>query len=88
MRVLLAVVLLTRSFVVLVLAVVESGQDEGSAKTNPSLTREGDLTVNISDLDNIFDEDDDELGVRMVKKCCVPLWYVQYITPTIHLSTN
>ncbi|CAL8319983.1 unnamed protein product [Lota lota] len=43
-------------------ATVESGQDEGSAKTNPSLTREGDLAVNISDLDNIFDEDDEELG--------------------------
>ncbi|KAJ3605431.1 hypothetical protein NHX12_027478, partial [Muraenolepis orangiensis] len=43
-------------------ATVDSSQDEGSAKTNPSLTREGDLAVNISDLDNIFDEDDEELG--------------------------
>lgn len=42
----------------------ESGLDEGAAKTNPSLTREKDLVVNISDLDNIFDEDDEELGVR------------------------
>ncbi|KAM9841175.1 mediator of RNA polymerase II transcription subunit 13-like [Aulostomus maculatus] len=40
----------------------ESGQDDGSAKANPSLTREKDLVVNISDLDNIFDEDEEELG--------------------------
>lgn len=40
----------------------ESGQDDGAAKANPSLTREKDLVVNISDLDNIFDEDEDELG--------------------------
>uniref|UniRef100_A0AAQ5YRV8 Mediator of RNA polymerase II transcription subunit 13 n=1 Tax=Amphiprion ocellaris TaxID=80972 RepID=A0AAQ5YRV8_AMPOC len=42
----------------------ESGQDDGAAKANPSLTREKDLVVNISDLDNIFDEDEEELGVR------------------------
>lgn len=42
----------------------ESGPDDGAAKANPSLTREKDLVVNISDLDNIFDEDDEELGVR------------------------
>lgn len=41
----------------------ESGQDDGAAKANPSLTREKDLVVNISDLDNIFDEDEEELGV-------------------------
>ncbi|KAM4635777.1 mediator of RNA polymerase II transcription subunit 13-like [Polymixia lowei] len=41
---------------------VESGQDEGATKANPSLTREKDLVVNISDLDNIFDEDEEELG--------------------------
>ncbi|XP_028457424.1 mediator of RNA polymerase II transcription subunit 13-like isoform X2 [Perca flavescens] len=40
----------------------ESGQDDGVAKANPSLTREKDLVVNISDLDNIFDEDEEELG--------------------------
>ncbi|XP_067340064.1 mediator of RNA polymerase II transcription subunit 13-like isoform X2 [Channa argus] len=40
----------------------ESGQDDGAAKTNSSLTREKDLVVNISDLDNIFDEDEEELG--------------------------
>uniref|UniRef100_A0A7N6AYH0 Mediator of RNA polymerase II transcription subunit 13 n=1 Tax=Anabas testudineus TaxID=64144 RepID=A0A7N6AYH0_ANATE len=34
-----------------------------TAKANPSLTREKDLVVNISDLDNIFDEDEEELGV-------------------------
>lgn len=39
----------------------ESGQDEGAAKANPPLTREKDLVVNISDLDNIFDEDEEEL---------------------------
>uniref|UniRef100_A0A8C2ZEV3 Mediator of RNA polymerase II transcription subunit 13 n=1 Tax=Cyclopterus lumpus TaxID=8103 RepID=A0A8C2ZEV3_CYCLU len=37
-------------------------QDDGAAKANPSLTREKDLVVNISDLDNIFDEDEEELG--------------------------
>lgn len=42
----------------------ESGQDDAAAKANPSLTREKDLVVNISDLDNIFDEDEEELGVR------------------------
>lgn len=42
----------------------DSGQDDGAAKANPSLTREKDLVVNISDLDNIFDEDEEELGVR------------------------
>ncbi|XP_078128454.1 mediator of RNA polymerase II transcription subunit 13-like isoform X5 [Sander vitreus] len=40
----------------------ESGQDDGAVKANPSLTREKDLVVNISDLDNIFDEDEEELG--------------------------
>uniref|UniRef100_A0A3B3D0C2 Mediator of RNA polymerase II transcription subunit 13 n=1 Tax=Oryzias melastigma TaxID=30732 RepID=A0A3B3D0C2_ORYME len=40
----------------------ESGQDDAAAKANPSLTREKDLVVNISDLDNIFDEDEEELG--------------------------
>lgn len=41
----------------------DSSQDDGAAKANPSLTREKDLVVNISDLDNIFDEDEEELGV-------------------------
>ncbi|XP_038589358.1 mediator of RNA polymerase II transcription subunit 13-like isoform X1 [Micropterus salmoides] len=40
----------------------ESSQDDAAAKANPSLTREKDLVVNISDLDNIFDEDEEELG--------------------------
>ncbi|XP_028318308.1 mediator of RNA polymerase II transcription subunit 13-like isoform X1 [Gouania willdenowi] len=40
----------------------ESAQDDAAAKANPSLTREKDLVVNISDLDNIFDEDEEELG--------------------------
>ncbi|CAJ1070333.1 mediator of RNA polymerase II transcription subunit 13-like isoform X5 [Xyrichtys novacula] len=40
----------------------DSAQDDGAAKANPSLTREKDLVVNISDLDNIFDEDEEELG--------------------------
>lgn len=44
----------------------ESGQDDGAAKTNPSLTREIDLVVNISDLDNILDEDDEDPGVKYV----------------------
>uniref|UniRef100_A0A672ZJ14 Mediator of RNA polymerase II transcription subunit 13 n=1 Tax=Sphaeramia orbicularis TaxID=375764 RepID=A0A672ZJ14_9TELE len=43
----------------------ESGQDESATKVNPSLTREKDLVVNISDLDNIFDEDEEELGVTV-----------------------
>uniref|UniRef100_A0A8C8DXR5 Mediator of RNA polymerase II transcription subunit 13 n=1 Tax=Oryzias sinensis TaxID=183150 RepID=A0A8C8DXR5_9TELE len=42
----------------------ESGQDDAAAKANPSLTREKDLVVNISDLDNIFDEDEEELGIK------------------------
>lgn len=50
--------------VVCVFIVDESAQDDGAAKANPSLTREKDLAVNISDLDNIFDEDEEELGVR------------------------
>ncbi|XP_072227786.1 mediator of RNA polymerase II transcription subunit 13-like isoform X2 [Leuresthes tenuis] len=36
------------------------GQDDAAAKANPSLTREKDLAVNISDLDNIFDDDEEE----------------------------
>ncbi|KAM9306494.1 mediator of RNA polymerase II transcription subunit 13-like [Pholidichthys leucotaenia] len=40
----------------------ESGQDDSAAKANPSLTRAKDLEVNISDLDNIFDEDEEELA--------------------------
>ncbi len=49
----------------------ESGQDDGAAKANPSLTREKDLVVNISDLDNIFDEDEEELGVRHHGLCII-----------------
>ncbi|XP_041825899.1 mediator of RNA polymerase II transcription subunit 13-like isoform X2 [Melanotaenia boesemani] len=40
----------------------DAAQDDAAAKANPSLTREKDLVVNISDLDNIFDEDEEELG--------------------------
>ncbi|XP_061703731.1 mediator of RNA polymerase II transcription subunit 13-like isoform X3 [Syngnathoides biaculeatus] len=40
----------------------ESSPDDAAGKANPSLTREKDLVVNISDLDNIFDEDEEELG--------------------------
>ncbi|KAJ8414096.1 hypothetical protein AAFF_G00066940 [Aldrovandia affinis] len=41
----------------------DSSQDEGAAKPNPPLTRETDLVVLISDLENIFDNsDEDELG--------------------------
>ncbi|XP_028828852.1 mediator of RNA polymerase II transcription subunit 13-like isoform X2 [Denticeps clupeoides] len=40
----------------------ESAQDDASAKANPSLTRETDLVVLYSDLENIFDEEEDELG--------------------------
>ena len=46
------------------MCVDESSPDEAASKANPPLTREMDLVVNISDLDNIFDEDEDELGVR------------------------
>lgn len=53
----------SQSNVCCLLAVDESGPDDGAAKANPSLTREKDLVVNISDLDNIFDEDEEELGV-------------------------
>ncbi|XP_066544928.1 mediator of RNA polymerase II transcription subunit 13-like isoform X2 [Amia ocellicauda] len=42
----------------------DSGQDSAAAKANPSLTRETDLVVLISDLENIFDNsDEDELGI-------------------------
>ena len=50
-------------------AVDESSPDDAAAKANPSLTREKDLVVNISDLDNIFDEDEEELGVRHQSFC-------------------
>ncbi|XP_064152375.1 mediator of RNA polymerase II transcription subunit 13-like isoform X1 [Anguilla rostrata] len=41
----------------------ESQQDGAAAKANPPLTRETDLVVLISDLENIFDNsDEDELG--------------------------
>lgn len=53
----------------------ESGQDDGAAKANPSLTREKDLVVNISDLDNIFDEDEEELGVSV----CTSVFYMKLL---------
>ncbi|XP_049330535.1 mediator of RNA polymerase II transcription subunit 13-like isoform X2 [Astyanax mexicanus] len=40
----------------------ELAQDESGAKANPPLTREKDLIVLISDLENIFGEEEDELG--------------------------
>ncbi|KAG9353874.1 hypothetical protein JZ751_011998 [Albula glossodonta] len=41
----------------------DSSQDDSAAKANPPLTRERDLVVLISDLENIFDNsDEDELG--------------------------
>uniref|UniRef100_A0A673YU21 Mediator of RNA polymerase II transcription subunit 13 n=1 Tax=Salmo trutta TaxID=8032 RepID=A0A673YU21_SALTR len=41
--------------------------DDAAAKAqNPSLTRETDLVVLISDLENIFDEDEEELRVRNI----------------------
>ncbi|KAJ7987316.1 hypothetical protein DPEC_G00337460 [Dallia pectoralis] len=41
----------------------DSVQDDATSKAlNPPLTRETDLVVLISDLENIFDEDDEELG--------------------------
>lgn len=64
--------------VVCVLFLDESSQDDAAAKANPSLTREKDLVVNISDLDNIFDEDEEELGVRHHGLCAI----------LIHFSTN
>ncbi|MED6270496.1 hypothetical protein CHARACLAT_011007, partial [Characodon lateralis] len=36
----------------------DSGQEDAPSKTNPSLTEEKDLVVNISDLENILDEED------------------------------
>lgn len=57
----------------------ESGPDDGAAKANPSLTREKDLVVNISDLDNIFDEDDEELGVRHHFVCTILLHVLIYL---------
>uniref|UniRef100_A0A672IUR7 Mediator of RNA polymerase II transcription subunit 13 n=1 Tax=Salarias fasciatus TaxID=181472 RepID=A0A672IUR7_SALFA len=42
--------------------ILEIDIEDAAAKANPSLTREKDLVVNISDLDNIFDEDEEELG--------------------------
>ena len=45
----------------------DSPQDDEAAKAqNPPLTRETDLVVLISDLENIFDEDEEELGVRNI----------------------
>lgn len=38
----------------------ESQQDDAAAKANPPLTRETDLVVLISDLENIFDNSDEE----------------------------
>ncbi|XP_062844613.1 mediator of RNA polymerase II transcription subunit 13-like [Trichomycterus rosablanca] len=40
----------------------ELAQDESEGKANPPLTREKDLIVLISDLENIFGEEEDDLG--------------------------
>ncbi|XP_026999390.1 mediator of RNA polymerase II transcription subunit 13-like isoform X1 [Tachysurus fulvidraco] len=40
----------------------ELAQDESGGKANPPLTREKDLIVLISDLENIFGEEEDDLG--------------------------
>lgn len=63
----------------------ESGPDDGAAKANPSLTREKDLVVNISDLDNIFDEDEEELGVRNYYSCTL---FVCFFFPSLKVSLN
>lgn len=41
----------------------ELAQDESGGKANPPLTREKDLIVLITDLENIFGEEEDDLGV-------------------------
>ncbi|KAM6985077.1 mediator of RNA polymerase II transcription subunit 13-like [Aplochiton taeniatus] len=46
----------------------DSEQEDAASKSNVPLTREMDLVVNISDLDNIFDEDDEELGTVYPKQ--------------------
>ncbi|XP_029108438.1 mediator of RNA polymerase II transcription subunit 13-like isoform X3 [Scleropages formosus] len=49
----------------------ESQQDDAAAKANPPLTRERDLVVLISDLENIFDNsDEDELGNAYPSQQC------------------
>ncbi|CAG5867489.1 unnamed protein product [Menidia menidia] len=40
----------------------DSSQDDAAAKTNPSFTSEKDLEVNISDLDNIVDDNEEDFG--------------------------
>lgn len=69
---------------VCVLFLDESGPDDGAAKANPSLTREKDLVVNISDLDNIFDEDEEELGVRNYYSCTLFV----YFFPSLKVPLN
>lgn len=64
---------------VCVLFLDESGPDDGAAKANPSLTREKDLVVNISDLDNIFDEDEEELGVRNYYSCTLFVYFFSFL---------
>uniref|UniRef100_A0A8C7I1P5 Mediator of RNA polymerase II transcription subunit 13 n=1 Tax=Oncorhynchus kisutch TaxID=8019 RepID=A0A8C7I1P5_ONCKI len=56
--------------------------DDAAAKAqNPSLTRETDLVVLISDLENIFDEDEEELRVRNILRITACLKSVPFSFP-------
>lgn len=56
--------------------------DDAAAKAqNPSLTRETDLVVLISDLENIFDEDEEELRVRNILRIPACLKSVPFSFP-------
>uniref|UniRef100_A0A8C8FJL2 Mediator of RNA polymerase II transcription subunit 13 n=1 Tax=Oncorhynchus tshawytscha TaxID=74940 RepID=A0A8C8FJL2_ONCTS len=57
--------------------------DDAAAKAqNPSLTRETDLVVLISDLENIFDEDEEELRVRNIRRITASVADLQRMFPT------
>uniref|UniRef100_A0A4W5JAY7 Mediator of RNA polymerase II transcription subunit 13 n=1 Tax=Hucho hucho TaxID=62062 RepID=A0A4W5JAY7_9TELE len=57
--------------------------DDAAAKAqNPSLTRETDLVVLISDLENIFDEDEEELRVRNILRITGSVADLQRMFPT------
>ena len=58
-----------KSLLVPLTALDESPQDDAAAKATAPLTRETDLVVLYSDLENIFDEEEDELGVSE-RFCC------------------
>uniref|UniRef100_A0A8C7W7A2 Mediator of RNA polymerase II transcription subunit 13 n=1 Tax=Oncorhynchus mykiss TaxID=8022 RepID=A0A8C7W7A2_ONCMY len=58
-------------------------EDDAAAKAqNPSLTRETDLVVLISDLENIFDEDEEELRVRNILRITASVADLQRMFPT------